>query len=157
MRTTRRGLLGLIGMGAAAVAVGGAVEPVKAAEAASAPVYDIPVDPAAQEALARVKRGLATWDEFFSAPVDASTETSTIGFYGVQPVPAREYLDAIAQARADGYNRGREVEAAAWEARVPNIMEMTRINAFEMGRATGMRELYVSGFPSYTATAPTDS
>lgn len=35
----------------------------------------------------------------------------------IRPATREEYEDAIANARADGYNRGREVESARWEAR----------------------------------------
>jgi len=72
MKTTRRRLLGRLGLGAAAVAVAGVVEPVKAAQT-----------------------------------VDTTVRS------------------AYEQGRADGYNRGREVEAARQEARAKPIDALT--------------------------------
>lgn len=98
MRTTRRGLLGLIGLGAAAVAVGGAVEPARAEEKGS--------------------RSAAMFD----SRVLFSVDKNGVHIGDVRDDVEREVVsdavnDMLAQARADGYNRGREVEAARQEAR----------------------------------------
>lgn len=153
MKTTRRSLLTMLGLGAAAAALA----PVKGVEAA--PVVPDPMAAKHEALLAHVDRGYATFADLMEVrgaatitddtPMLSANEVNAVmrgvwdqayekGLSDVSPDVyssaecefwCTEHLtangaghwhrigDAIAQARADGYNQGRTVEEARQESR----------------------------------------